>query len=157
MAPVPPVCNFALKALGREPPSTGGRGLRTFTASGAEGTVIALLRNHRPRASATVERPVPDARDLEARGVRSMAAGSGDTLRYPGKGFLGMRLLAGGKAFPFSCPHDVGRVEARAWRAVGMPGFLGYDRSSGLRDRRGLRASRGRIPAVGCLIGPEAA
>ena len=118
-----------------------GRRHRLADLRGPKGTLVMFICNHCPYVKAVLADIIADARELQERGVTSVAIMPNDTDAYPEDSFDNMKRLAAAKHFPFPYLIDRSQEVARAYGAVCTPDFFGFDADLGLQYR-------GRIYAV---------
>jgi peroxiredoxin len=131
------------------------------SARGPSGLVVMFICNHCPYVKRVLDRIVRDCRELQSRGVGSIAVMSNDPTDYPEDSFDNMQRLAREKGFPFPYVVDESQDVAKAYDAVCTPDFYGFDAKLELRYHGRLdelvEAMSGRPPAkpinsVGCSI-----
>jgi hypothetical protein len=117
--------------------------------------------NHCPYVKKSIDRIVRDCRDLQAKGIGSIAVMSNDPAYSAEDSFDNMQRVAREKGFPFPYVLDETQDVARAYDAVCTPEFYGFDANLELRYHGRLdellQAMTGSPPAkpvnsIGCSI-----
>ena len=142
MAAQSPICDFGWKAVDFSLPGTDGSTWSLADVRGPNGTLVMFICNHCPYVKAVIDRIVRDCRELERRGVKSVAIMSNDTERYQDDDFDHMKRFAAEHDLPFPYLLDETQAVARAYDAVCTPDFFGFNADLGLQYRGRLDASK---------------
>ena len=137
-----PVCEFGKPAIDFDLPGVDGNNWTLEQCRGPNGLLVMFICNHCPYVQAVRTRIVRDTRELQARGVHSVAIMSNDTDEYPEDSFENMQAVAREYEFPFPYLLDGTQAVARAYGAICTPDFFGYNSQLELQYRGRLDASR---------------
>ena len=121
--------------------------------------LIAFVCNHCPYVVHIVDALVERARELDARGVRTIAISANDIVAYPQDGPLEMAALAETKGFGFPYCFDESQDVARAYGAVCTPDIYLFDAGHELFYRGqfdGTRPGRGEAQGEDLRAAAEA-
>ncbi len=136
------VCKIGSKAADFDLEGVDGRRYTLAGVRGPHGTLVMFICNHCPYVKAVIDRIIRDARELNEKGVGSIAVMSNDTDAYPEDSFDNMKRWAREKDFPFAYVIDPTQEVARAYDAVCTPDFFGFNRDLELQYRGRLDASK---------------
>jgi peroxiredoxin len=142
MAMTTPEAELGRPAIPFSLPSTKGETVTLDSARGPKGLLIVFMCNHCPYVKAVIDRLIRDAKDLQARGINTVAISSNDVQTYPEDSFDKMKAWAEAKNFPFPYLFDESQDVARAYGAVCTPDFFGYDADLKLQYRGRLDESK---------------
>jgi len=142
MAVGTPVCDFGRKAVDFRLPATDGQSTAILERAGPSGLLVAFICNHCPYVTASIDRFVRDAAELERLGIGTVAICSNDASAYPEDSFANMRVFAERHGFAFPYLHDEAQAAARAYEAECTPDFFGFNRDLELQYRGRLDAAR---------------
>jgi peroxiredoxin len=150
-----------MKAPDFDLPGVDGKRHGLASARGPNGVVVMFICNHCPYVKKSIDRIVRDCRDLQAKGIGSIAVMSNDPAYSAEDSFDNMQRVAREKGFPFPYVLDETQDVARAYDAVCTPEFYGFDANLELRYHGRLdellQAMTGSPPAkpvnsIGCSI-----
>jgi len=150
-----------MKAPDFDLPGVDGKRHGPGSARGPNGVVVMFICNHCPYVKKSIDRIVRDCRELQSRGVGSIAVMSNDPAYNAEDSFENMQRVAREKGFPFPYVLDETQDVARAYDAVCTPEFYGFDANLELRYHGRLdelvQAMTGTPPAkpvnsIGCTI-----
>ena len=142
-------------------PGVDGKRHGLASARGPNGIVVMFICNHCPYVKRSIDRIVRDCRELQARGIGSIAVMPNDPGYNAEDSFDNMKRVAREKGFHFPYVIDETQDVARAYDAVCTPDFYGFDADLELRYHGRLedlvQAMTGTPPAqtvnsVGCTI-----
>jgi len=137
-----PVCDFGQPAPDFALPGVDGRTWTRDDCKGPNGLLVMFICNHCPYVKAVRERIIRDARELQGRGIGSVAIMANDPADYPEDSFENMKRVAEVYGFPFPYLLDESQQVAKAYGAVCTPDFFGYNADLGLQYRGRLDESR---------------
>tara|TARA_Y100000590_G_scaffold108629_1_gene123557 strand:+ start:437 stop:991 length:555 start_codon:yes stop_codon:yes gene_type:complete len=134
-----PICNFGEKANTFKLKGTDGKVHKLEDHLGKNGLLIIFICNHCPYVKAVIEDIVDDCKNLEKKGLKSIAIMSNDTKNYPEDSFENM--ISFGKKHGFIFPYLIDETQdvARKYGAVCTPDFFGYNNKLELQYRGRIR------------------
>ena len=150
-----------MKAVDFDLQGVDGKRYSPANARGDKGLVVMFICNHCPYVKRSIDRIVRDCRELQSRGIGSIAVMSNDPAYNAEDSFDNMKRVAREKGFPFPYVLDETQDVARAYDAVCTPDFFGFDDKLELRYHGRLeelvQAMTGTPPAkptnsIGCSI-----
>ncbi len=139
----PPVCEFGKPAPDFNLPGVDDRTWSLQQCMGEKGLLVMFISNHCPYVTAIRARIIRDTRALQAYGIGSVAIMPNDVVGYPADSFDNMSCIAKQYHYPFPYLLDEDQAIAKAYGAVCMPDFFGYNSQFALQYRGRLDACRG--------------
>ena len=134
-----PICDFGKKAENFQLNSTDNKITSLNDVKGESGTLIMFICNHCPYVKAVIKEVVKDSKELEKKGVKSLAIMSNDTKNYPEDSFENMIQFAKIHEFNFTYVIDETQEIAKSYGAVCTPDFFGYNKNLELQYRGRIR------------------
>ena len=135
MALQTPICDFGKKAPDFSLKSTQNKIISLNDIKGENGTLIMFICNHCPYVIATIKDIVDTSKELEKKGVKSVAIMSNDPTDYPEDSFDNMIKFAEKYNFGFPYTYDEDQSVGRKYDAVCTPDFFGYNKNLELQYR----------------------
>lgn len=145
-----PICDFGRPAPAFRLSGIDGRDHSLDNVCGANRTLIMFICNHCPYVKAVTDRLVADVQVLQADGIGVAAIMPNATELVAADSFDNMKAFASRHGFTFPYLIDETQEVARAYDAVCMPDFFGFDADDGLQYR-------GRLDESGIRPAPEGA
>lgn len=142
MAAETPICDFGWDAPDFELPDAYGARHRLQDLRGPNGTVILFICNHCPYVRSVIGRIVETAKDLEGKGIKTVAIMANDWDSYPDDAPDKMVEFAQEHGIFFPYLVDADQSVARAYDAVCTPDFFGFNADLKLQYRGRLDESR---------------
>ena len=141
-----PICDFGKKAENFNLKSTENKMISLKDVAGENGTLIMFICNHCPYVKAVIKEVVKDSKELEKKGVKSLAIMSNDTKNYPEDSFENMIQFA--KIHEFNFPYVIDETQeiAKSYGAVCTPDFFGYNKNLELQYRGRIREMKDLKP-----------
>ena len=141
-----PICDFGKKAVNFNLKSTENKIISLEDIKGDNGTLIMFICNHCPYVKAVIKEVVKDSKELEKKGVKSLAIMSNDTKNYPEDSFENMIQFAKIHEFNFPYVIDENQEIAKSYGAVCTPDFFGYNKNLELQYRGRIREMKDLKP-----------
>ena len=141
-----PICNFGEKAKSFKLKGTDGKIHKIEDHLGRNGLLIMFICNHCPYVKAVIEDIVNDCKNLEKKGLKSIAIMSNDTKNYPEDSFENMINFS--KKYNFNFPYLIDETQevAKKYGAVCTPDFFGYNNKLELQYRGRIRELKNLKP-----------
>ncbi len=141
-----PICNFGEKAKSFKLKGTDGKIHKIEDHLGRNGLLIMFICNHCPYVKAVIEDIVNDCKNLEKKGLKSIAIMSNDTKNYPEDSFENMINFS--KKYSFNFPYLIDETQevAKKYGAVCTPDFFGYNNKLELQYRGRIRELKNLKP-----------
>lgn len=108
-------------------PGTDGKTHTLDSFKGSKALMVVFMCNHCPYVLAWLDRIVALARELEPRGLKTVAISSNDPVAYPQDSFPKMKEFARERELPFPYLFDETQEVARAYGAACTPDIYVYD------------------------------
>ena len=109
---------------------------------GKHGTLIVFMCNHCPYVVYLIEVIVSFSREMESKGIKTIAISSNSVNTHSEDGPLEMKKLARLKSFTFPYLFDASQEVAHAYQAACTPDFFLFDKALKLYYRGRFDASR---------------
>ena len=134
-----PICDFGKKAENFQLNSTDNKITSLNDVKGENGTLIMFICNHCPYVKAVIEDIVKDCKELETKGIKSVAICSNDVKNYPEDSFENMIKFS--KIYNFNFPYLFDKTQkiAKTYGAVCTPDFFGFNKNLELQYRGRIR------------------
>tara|TARA_Y100001970_G_scaffold286382_1_gene408399 strand:- start:5363 stop:5917 length:555 start_codon:yes stop_codon:yes gene_type:complete len=141
-----PICNFGEKAKSFKLKGTDEKIHKIEDHLGRNGLLIMFICNHCPYVKAVIEDIVNDCKNLEKKGLKSIAIMSNDTKNYPEDSFENMINFS--KKYSFNFPYLIDETQevAKKYGAVCTPDFFGYNNKLELQYRGRIRELKNLKP-----------
>ena len=141
-----PICNFGEKAKSFKLKGTDGKIHKIEDHLERNGLLIMFICNHCPYVKAVIEDIVNDCKNLEKKGLKSIAIMSNDTKNYPEDSFENMINFS--KKYSFNFPYLIDETQevAKKYGAVCTPDFFGYNNKLELQYRGRIRELKNLKP-----------
>ena len=141
-----PICEFGKKANDFNLKSTENKMISLNEVKGENGTLIMFICNHCPYVLATIKETVKNCKELENKGIKSIAIMSNDPKVYEEDSFENMIQFAKNNEFNFPYVIDKTQEIGKAYGAVCTPDFFGYNKNHELQYRGRIRELKNLIP-----------
>ncbi len=141
-----PICNFGEKAKDFKLKGTDQKIYSLSDFKGENGTLIMFICNHCPYVKAVINDIVRDCKNLEKKGIKSVAIMSNDQKNYPEDSFENMIVFRKKNNFNFPYLVDEKQEVAKNYKAVCTPDFFGYNKNLELQYRGRIRELKNLKP-----------